>query len=126
MSNDIITIPGRIGLGRPTILTLPEGMSEVNAYYALFRSAPYFKADGAVEKVAAMLINRNFFVVIRNTPIVGFFKDRQLILFNYDALNGVDAAKKALSGYADMPSGKRFEKGDVIKLPPPPSSCAKL
>ncbi|MES2344602.1 MAG: hypothetical protein V4494_01500 [Chlamydiota bacterium] len=107
-------------LGTAETITLPEGMSEINAVYALLNPWISSKRTGSCEKIEHALRNRNFFILIDKKPIAGFFSNRTLTLYNYNAFLKPGIAQCLIDRYNKTKPDARFDKNDqgrFIQLP---------
>ena len=118
---------------------VPEGMSYVNAWYALYSGIPktsqFFAANpdqlpAEEEKVSTSDKVANIFKNYppnRQPPYymeyeggrkmkVHFCDFPQLDVYNYDADNGPGAAQRALDNYALVASENRFDLNDSYKF----------
>ncbi len=112
-------------------VTVPEGMSCVNAFYALWENSdaitcldsfPALKTIHATsistaEKVARLFRMRTRFEFEGGKLInTDFSKFPQLDIYQYDKDFGPGAARRALEQYSRVPSCQRFDKNDFYKF----------
>ena len=112
-------------------VTVPEGMSCVNALYALWRNstpASFFASQqvsprtqaaavSTAEKVAELFKTRTYFDYVGGRVIkTDFAKFPQLNARLYDRDLGDGAANKTIEKYNSIPSEDRFDKGDSYKF----------
>lgn len=114
-----------------TTITVPSGMSCVNAFRALWENskpASFFSltsiSDSAAittistaEKVANLFKNHTYFDYEGGRMLkTNFSKFPELEIGLYDRDFGTGAAQKALEQYNKIPSSERFDKNDSYKF----------
>lgn len=114
-----------------TTITVPAGMSYVNAFHALWKNskpATYFSINNisdepqastvsTAEKVAELFKNKTYFDYEGGRMLkTNFSNFPQLAIRLYDRDFGIGAAKKALEEYNKIPSSERFDQNDSYEF----------
>lgn len=114
-----------------TIFTVPEGMSCVNAFHALWENSkpaiflmynPALQASQATtvataEKVAALFRDHTYFDYEGGRMLkMDFASFPRLDATKYDADFGAGSAQKAIEAYNKLDPSSRFDKNDSYKF----------
>jgi len=112
-----------------TTITVPAGMSCVNAFRALWEnSSPCIFLKKSVlkrlepkistpEKIAKLFKTHTFFASkAGRTLLIDFSRFPVLEISRYDRLNGLGAAHVAILVFIQTPSSERFDRNDSYKF----------
>ena len=118
-------------MNSPSTVIVPEGMSCVNAFRALWENskparffsimsvsdAPQAATVSTAEKVADLFKTNTYFDYAGGRMLkTNFSEFPKLDIHLYDRDFGSGAAKKAIETYNLKPSEERFDKGDSYKF----------